>query len=70
MPIEEGAVTIQSETEVAKTLPVVSGFAKFESVNPDRYFVKIVIAERGVINMVKDVNTGAKTRMKVMVPAV
>ena len=71
LPITIGDITIQSMTGTAMTKPVdAGGPTKFDSIDPYRYRVKIVIPGRPVITAVKEVNTGTNARMTIMVPAV
>lgn len=63
----DGKIIIQSATGVAISKDTVDGVAKFVSVDPDDYIVKIVVVGSPVVTVKKEVNTGVNARLKITI---
>lgn len=63
----DGKIIIQSATGVAISKDTVDGVAKFVSVDPDDYIVKVIVVGSPEVTVKKEVNTGVNARLKITI---
>ena len=63
----DGKIIIQSATGVAISKDTVDGMAKFASVDPDDYIVKVIVVGSPEVTVKKEVNTGVNARLKITI---